>query len=337
MRKFYKIVVPQSCESSWEQMTPVSTGRYCNSCEKTVVDFTEMSDEQIVRYFKDNAGKNVCGRFSNDQLDRPMREKRQKMPWLKYVLNISIPALLISIKSSAQQVKQSVYKEYRYTETDSGARVRTPVLDKKEISGIVTDENGTGIPYASVVIKNTTIGASADSAGFFRLEYFDKVTAIKLVISSVGYQDRELILGEQGSSQVKEIILEPVMLKPVTLEGVQIISRLSGRVGGAIAMRVTHHWYDTLVNVLPQREQIKIYPNPARRGNSVFVDIGSVEEDQKILEVYTINGQLIHRVDNVKTKIAKLDIPSLTTGVYVVSVRNKSNGKKISTKLHLVN
>jgi hypothetical protein len=49
-------------------MTPDETGRFCNSCSKSVVDFTQMLPDEIQIFFIKNKGQKVCGRFQNKQL-----------------------------------------------------------------------------------------------------------------------------------------------------------------------------------------------------------------------------------------------------------------------------
>ena len=48
-------------------MTPKEKGKFCSSCAKTVVDFTDKSTEEIQDYLVEN--KNVCGHFYKKQLD----------------------------------------------------------------------------------------------------------------------------------------------------------------------------------------------------------------------------------------------------------------------------
>jgi hypothetical protein len=52
-------------------MQPAEKGRHCQSCCKTVVDFTEMSDAEIIRHLS-QAGPHVCGRLMPDQLNRAL-------------------------------------------------------------------------------------------------------------------------------------------------------------------------------------------------------------------------------------------------------------------------
>ncbi len=49
-------------------MTPAERGRHCNSCNKTVVDFTSWRIEDIAAYLKKYRSRGVCGRFRNEQL-----------------------------------------------------------------------------------------------------------------------------------------------------------------------------------------------------------------------------------------------------------------------------
>ena len=69
MQTNYKITVPKPCHEDWNQMTPDHTGRFCNSCAKSVVDFSDMKAAEIQEYFIKNRGLKVCGRFKNEQLD----------------------------------------------------------------------------------------------------------------------------------------------------------------------------------------------------------------------------------------------------------------------------
>jgi hypothetical protein len=65
-----RLNIPVPCREDWGQMTPVERGRHCQQCCKTVVDFTEMSDAEVLRYLSENVGAKVCGRLMPDQLGR---------------------------------------------------------------------------------------------------------------------------------------------------------------------------------------------------------------------------------------------------------------------------
>jgi hypothetical protein len=64
-----KIYIPEPCHENWGSMTPNEQGRFCGSCQKTVVDFTTFFAEDIQNYFTKHYGQKVCGRFKKQQLN----------------------------------------------------------------------------------------------------------------------------------------------------------------------------------------------------------------------------------------------------------------------------
>ncbi|MEN2414049.1 energy transducer TonB [Flavobacterium mesophilum] len=65
----HKITIPEPCHENWDKMTPNENGRFCASCSKTVIDFTQMLPEEIQHFFTQNQNEKICGRFRKSQLD----------------------------------------------------------------------------------------------------------------------------------------------------------------------------------------------------------------------------------------------------------------------------
>ena len=86
------ISIPTPCHEDWNKMTPDETGRHCSVCVKSVVDFTNMSDEEVKHFLLNKKGdERVCGRFKQTQLHRIIIELPQnifslQMPlWKKFL------------------------------------------------------------------------------------------------------------------------------------------------------------------------------------------------------------------------------------------------------------
>ena len=69
MKKFYSISIPKPCHENWNTMIPEEKGRFCNSCSKTVIDFTKMETMEIQGFIDQNKENNICGHFKQTQLD----------------------------------------------------------------------------------------------------------------------------------------------------------------------------------------------------------------------------------------------------------------------------
>ncbi|HMI62336.1 MAG TPA: hypothetical protein VK518_15565, partial [Puia sp.] len=63
MSKPFQLQIPTPCHESWANMQPSDKGRHCAACQKTVVDFTAMSDTEIIRYLS-RASQHICGRLA---------------------------------------------------------------------------------------------------------------------------------------------------------------------------------------------------------------------------------------------------------------------------------
>ena len=69
MEKFYKITIPKPCHEDWNAMNSTEKGRFCSSCNTTVIDFTKLSTAQVQEFFQENKHKKICGHFRKTQLD----------------------------------------------------------------------------------------------------------------------------------------------------------------------------------------------------------------------------------------------------------------------------
>jgi len=100
-----QLSIPEPCHEDWAEMTPTDKGRHCASCVKTVVDFTKMSDAQVLAHLKQASG-NTCGRVRNDQIERPLVEPIiGGIPrWISVGL-ASIAAVLGSTAAFGQQLE----------------------------------------------------------------------------------------------------------------------------------------------------------------------------------------------------------------------------------------
>lgn len=61
--------IKQSCPADWEKMKIGFRSRHCEQCDKAVIDFTEMSREEMVRYLIENSDQRTCGRMRESQFD----------------------------------------------------------------------------------------------------------------------------------------------------------------------------------------------------------------------------------------------------------------------------
>ena len=69
MNKYF-LQINEPCHQNWDAMTATEQGKFCNSCNKQVIDFTTFTDAQIVAYVEKANGNLFCGNFEANQLGR---------------------------------------------------------------------------------------------------------------------------------------------------------------------------------------------------------------------------------------------------------------------------
>src|SRR4051812_18194049 len=90
---FIEINIPHPCNQSWDEMTANGKGRFCDHCQKTVIDFTAWSDAALYKFFSKDTG-HVCGRFLSTQVDRKINLPHQPNSQL-YRITIALGLTLL--------------------------------------------------------------------------------------------------------------------------------------------------------------------------------------------------------------------------------------------------
>ena len=64
------LTIPKPCHEKWDTMEVAEQGKFCASCQKTVIDFSSASDAIILSAMETN--KSICGRLTTNQLNRAL-------------------------------------------------------------------------------------------------------------------------------------------------------------------------------------------------------------------------------------------------------------------------
>jgi hypothetical protein len=161
-----KITIPEPCDQKWSEMQACGSNRFCNKCEKQIIDFTYYSDAALIKVIEENDGR-ICGKFTKDQLDRELISSYKKQSffsnisarWLGLWLFLSSP--FYSVKA---QTPTEVSPELKTTKTDTNLFY---------ISGTVVGEDGQPILDAKVKIIELGQETLTDSNGKFKIVFED--------------------------------------------------------------------------------------------------------------------------------------------------------------------
>ena len=69
------ITIPNPCSENWSKMSKTEKCRFCNSCNKQVIDFSKMKNDKIEAYFESNQTDEICGNFKTSQIQNTYYQK----------------------------------------------------------------------------------------------------------------------------------------------------------------------------------------------------------------------------------------------------------------------
>ena len=193
MNQKFRISIDNPCSENFNNFVPTDKGGYCSSCKKTVIDFTKMSDQEIINYFG-TSKKNTCGFFLESQLKtyatvNPLISKEKPNKFISSVFGFS----LLSILSFSSGYSQEKIKGNEIVKIEKNSEELTDSLDlnnQHTVKGIVSDSHGP-LPGANVYLKKKNIGVQTDLDGKFTFPKPLKRGDI-LVVSFIGLDDQEI-------------------------------------------------------------------------------------------------------------------------------------------------
>jgi len=156
MKNSLSLSVPKPCSEKWENFKPAGNGAYCGSCSKVVVDFTTMSDAEVMAFFRKPHSK-TCGRFKLEQLKTYDPIATPKVhPGYKF-LRAGLMSLMLTMATRPSTAMNSMISTEQTVNVSQAHAVR----------GIVVDAENTPLPGVNVVKKGTPVGTTTDVNGKF--------------------------------------------------------------------------------------------------------------------------------------------------------------------------
>ena len=173
-----KLHIPKPCHENWEMMTLAERGRFCQSCQKHVMDFSGKSKEEIIETLL-HISEPVCGRISRKHVAITLPKRKRTIARLltSLLAFLGISTLFSTNKAYAQDTSPGL-PDIKNEQDSLSALTDT----LHTIKGVLKNkESGEPIPFANVVAKSKDgvliAGVATNFEGEFELPI--RVTRLK--------------------------------------------------------------------------------------------------------------------------------------------------------------
>jgi hypothetical protein len=306
----FVVRVPEPCHEDWNKMKPEEKGRYCNSCSKTVVDFSNKTDPEIKTILLENPSGHLCGHFRKSQLDRP----------LNYKIDLNnLPKNITTTKAFAIALFL-VFGSILFSCTDE--------KDQKLVVGAIEPPKEEVITMGEPMVNDIISRDSILSLPTINYELFSMNETH--VNGGIGYEVIDPVVDSLVGGEVTVVpTQDKYELMTVGMMVVQI------QQPGTTCSDTTTQKNTTVQigdNVVTKRTDLSVYPNPGSGEFTIKYDVAK-RADIKI-DIYDLKGDLVKAVvDQPSQYEGKYQIPvnlnEMPSGIYFV---NLTNGEKRFTE-----
>ncbi len=144
-----KATIPNPCSENWNQMKIGVRSRFCDNCQKNVMDFTSINRHEILEYLLMNRNSRVCGRILPNQLDfsysdiqiiiQGIPKKHQHSNLSFYILAMST-LMLLSCDEPPTTTKNNQKTELQGQKCETPNQIKEKNIDEPDFSSVTLGE-----------------------------------------------------------------------------------------------------------------------------------------------------------------------------------------------------
>lgn len=235
--KSFKLKIENPCQENWGKMSVNHGGKFCDSCQKNVVDFTTKTSREIANELKD-ATEKTCGRFTEAQLKEVYSvssSPRLETNWYKTIAAsflVSFGVKNVEAQDTLVQ-NQGIHSPLHPHELLIGdtVLVENKMVERElRIKGTLLDaKTGEPIPFQKVFVGDKVAGAISDFDGFFSLQFSSTILkdSIQLVVMNDHEYEQQIYYFNRSNFDLNEGVIDlKIELVPIytrMIDGMMVI------------------------------------------------------------------------------------------------------------------
>jgi hypothetical protein len=201
---FKKINIDKPCTENWNEMQSQGANKFCQQCSTIIIDFSKMSDKEVIDFLEQRKYQQTCGKFEAKRLEKLNNQlslNRSKRSLIKPILTAAI-LTTATLSATAQEYNKpvSTYKIIQH-------QINSDSANTVVIRGKLVDLQGEPLIAATVSINET--GTITDIDGSFKLRFnTNEYDDLKVRASYIGCETLEIPLNNVKNKEIEIILKE---------------------------------------------------------------------------------------------------------------------------------
>jgi hypothetical protein len=323
------------CNEDWNKMSNSEKGRFCDSCASQVIDFTVMTDHQVLAYMAANQGK-VCGRFNTEQMDRGLNDTSIKKKKIWQWALTGFTSLFFASKGLAQSNVKKELPQAAFLLNNNNQAMMDMNNQSITIKGKVLDDAHALLAKASIIEPGSMNKVFTNRNGQFVMQV-DAFTESVLVQAN-GFDSRVVPVSMLSNNSDTSIVLTqadttgpvPLGFDKKALDGTAVI------MGGITNYTEVEkpNPVTTFVKKVFNAGFFKILPNPSVNGS---LGLSVKQAGTYTVQIFDNNSKLLHMAEitvNSKGEVVRVALPTcISKGTYYVRLVDSKTKKEYVDKM----
>ncbi|MEY3444096.1 MAG: hypothetical protein RLZZ519_2377 [Bacteroidota bacterium] len=191
------IIIAEPCTVPWENMDNAENGnKFCQQCQKSVVDFSQMTEKQIEALLKSRKGE-VCGSFLLDAEGKPI-VANPKPCKPTYFRHLAATAALLLLQQSAHSTPDAEDSKIEIVPSDPDKTKSAPSPKTNTlVTGVIINTDGDLIPKdvdVRIYLNGERIAIVKSQHGLFAVDLkgiANPEDQIEIVIWKENFSDKD--------------------------------------------------------------------------------------------------------------------------------------------------
>ena len=291
----FRITLDSPCSEDLNNMQDTTCGKFCNSCQKEVFDFTKLSDNEIYKIMQANTGK-VCAQLTSAQLENGFtytEETYNNIAWLKYAASILFMGGITNAFSQTAIWEFKPTKTEQQSKTTSNSTTKDSINIQGTIINAVTNKPLTYPMLVELQSENRTLTQTKSSdSGSFNIIISNKENVEKIT-SILHYQnsknDTIQVPKEHVSFEKSMNVDEYRLVVRTAVNSQKIFKKNIGHILGGMSMRTVNGTYTKygseyiiVDGVKIRRENVSLEDVPYNSSNGIPANLESKPVDPNL-------------------------------------------------------
>ena len=200
-----EIKIGYSCHKDWSKMSGSNAERHCESCSKSVFNFSDSSNEEILEFLAERNGQKNCGKFDRQQLEllnQSLSNSNETNFYKPLILGASLTTLVAC--GTSKKVCEINYN-HEESNVEIVFNINNPdSLSTVLIKGQIFDYVNGPIIGANFVFDDSKFGCLTDLDGKFEIEVeLDLLKSQTTSVHCLGYETLQIPLIDIKNKEVK--------------------------------------------------------------------------------------------------------------------------------------